>query len=110
MPTMTDVTSVAANTRTGNLLAGKAFEFAPSAAIVNIYATASAVGLNMDVLIGGENVLNDEEISSANRFPRTNEDLIVRHGASPGDRIFIAARNTTGGALTSNLLVEVLPL
>jgi len=110
MATMSTVISIAANTRSANLLAGKAFEFAPAPSIVNVYAVAAAVGVNLDVLIGGENVMNDEEVSGANRFPQTNTDLTVRHGASIGDRIFIAGRNTTGAAIVLSLLVEVLPL
>lgn len=110
MPTMSDVRSVAANTRTGNLVAGKAFEFAAQDSIVNIYDVAAAVGMNLDVLIGGENVMNDEEVSGANRFPQTDTDLTVRHGARAGDRIFVAARNTTGAAIVNNLLIEVLPV
>lgn len=110
MPTMSDVQSVAANTRTGNILAGKAFEFAARASIVNIYIVAAAVGMKADILIGGESIMSDEEVSGANRYPQVNTDLTARHGASPGDRLFIALRNTTGGALVVQTLVEVLPL
>lgn len=110
MSTMSDVQSVAANTRTANILAGKAFEFAARPSIVNIYIVAAAVGLRADVLIGGESIVSDEEVSGANRFPQTDTDLFARHGASPGDRIFIALRNTTGAAIVGNTLVEVLPL
>lgn len=110
MPTMTDVQSVGANAKTGNVLAGKNFEFAPAPSIVNVYAVGSAVGLNIDVLVGGESIVSDEEISGANRFPQTDTDLLARTGASQGDRIFVAFRNTTAGAITANLLVEVLPL
>jgi len=66
--------------------------------------------MNLDVLIGGESIMSDEEVSGANRFPQTNTDLTVRHGGNPGDRLFIAARNTTGASITLNLLVETLPL
>lgn len=110
MSTMSDVRSVAANTRTLNILAGKPFEFAAAPSIVNVYIVASAVGLNVDILIGGESIMSDEEVSGANRFPQTNTDLTARHGANLGDRIFIALRNKTGVAITANTLVEVLPL
>lgn len=110
MSTMSDVRSVAANTRTANILAGKAFEFAALPSIVNIYIVASAVGLRADVLIGGESIVSDEEMSGANRFPQTDTDLFARHGAAPGDRIFVALRNTTGAAISASTLVEVLPL
>jgi len=110
MSTMSDVQSVAANTRTGNILAGKAFEFAARPSIINFYLVAGAVGMRADVLVGGEVVVSDEEMSGANRFPQTDTDLFARFGASPGDRIFIALRNTTGAAITVNTLVEVLGL
>jgi len=107
---MTSVTSVAANARSLNLLAGKPFEFVARPSIVNVYIVAAAVGLNADVLIGGESIMSDEEVSGANRFPQVNTDLTVRHGGSPGDRLFIALRNTTGTAIIGSVLVEVLPI
>lgn len=110
MPTMSDVQSVAANTRTPNILAGKAFEFAARPSIVRIYIVAAAVGINADILIGGESIMSDEEVSGANRYPQVNTDLTAQHGASGGDRLFIALRNTTGVPIIVNTLVEVLPL
>jgi len=110
MSVMTDRRSVAANTRTANVLAGLPFEFVVQASIVRIYATGSAVGLNADVLVGGESIVSDSEVSAANRFPVRDEDLLVEHGGLPGERIFLAWRNTTGAALTGQVLVDVLPL
>lgn len=110
MSTMTDRRSVAANTRTANILAGLPFEFVVEPSIIRIYITASAVGLNADVLIGGESLVSDSEVSAANRFPLRPDDLLVEHGGSPGDRLFIALRNTTGVALTGQTLVDVIPL
>lgn len=110
MSTMSDVQSVAANTRTGNILAGKNFEFVSAPSILNFYIVGSAVGLRADVLVGGESIVSDEEVSGANRFPQTNSDLFARIGGMPGERIFVALRNTTGAAITANTLVEVLPL
>lgn len=110
MPTMSDVQSVAANTRTANILAGKAFEFASRPSIVRFYIVAGAVGVRADILIGGESIMSDEEVSGANRYPQVNTDLTAQHGASGGDRLFLALRNTTGVAITVQTLVEVLPL
>lgn len=110
MPTMSDVQTVAANTRTANILAGKAFEFAARPSIIRIYIVAAAAGINADILIGGESIMSDEEVSAANRFPTVNQDLTAQHGADAGDRLFIALRNTTVGGLVVQTLVEVLPL
>lgn len=110
MPTMSDVRSVAANTRTDNILAGEPFEFVASPSIVRVFANGSAAGLRMDLLIGGESLVSDMEVSSANRFPVRPDDLVTEHGGSAGDRLFIALRNSTGAAITGQTLVDVLPL
>lgn len=110
MPTMTDVRSVAANTRTANILAGLPFEFVVRPSIIRVYAAAAAVGLNLDLLVGGESIVADSEISGANRFPIRNEDLLAEHGGLNGERLFIALRNTTGAAIVGQVLVDVLPL
>ena len=110
MPTMTDRRSVPANTRTTNVLAGLPFEFVSSASIIRFYGAAAAIGINTDFLIGGENLVSDSEISSANRFPLRPDDLITEHGGSPGDRLFISYRNTTGAAIIVQTLVDVIPL
>lgn len=110
MPTMTTVTSVAANTRTANLFAGQAFEFVSQPSIIRLYATGGGAGMNLDFLVGGESILSDTEISEGTVFPTRNQDLIAEFGGLPGDRILVTARNTTVGALTVRLLVDVLPV
>lgn len=110
MPTMTDNRSVAANTRTTNVLAGLPFEFVSTPSIIRFYAAAAAAGVNTDLLIGGENLVSDSEISSANRFPIRPDDLVTEHGGSGGDRLFVSYRNTTGAAIIVKTIVDVLPL
>ena len=110
MPMMTRVVSVAANTRSANLFAGLPFEFAPSASIVRLYGRAAVVGLNIDFLLGGESLISDSEITALAGFPTRVDNLLTEHGANAGDRIFVAARNTTGAAIIVQLLVDVIPL
>lgn len=107
---MTSVQSVAANTTTGNIFAGNVFEFLSLPSVVRVYIVASAVGMNVDVLVGNESYANDQEVSGANRFPIRNEDLLVELGGLPTERIVVRLRNTTIGALTVQSLVEVLPV
>jgi hypothetical protein len=110
MSTMTDRRSVAANTRTTNILAGLPFEFIVHPSIVRVYMSAGAIGLNADVLIGGESLVSDSEMSSSNRFPVRPDDLLVEHGGLPGERVFIALRNTTSAVIVGQTLVDVIPL
>ena len=109
MPMMSRVVSVAANTRTANLFAGLPFEFAPAVSIVRLYGRSAAVGLNIDFLIGGESLIVDSEIAFLAGFPTRPDDLLTEHGANQGDRIFVAARNTTGAAIIVQLLCDVIP-
>jgi len=106
---MTDVQSVAANTTTGNILAGKAKEFCEEASIVTIGVNASAVGLRCTCIIGSEVVVDDQEVSSINRMPQFPEDAFAEGGAFPGDRITIRLRNTTGGAITGFTKLNISP-
>ena len=110
MPMMSTVISVAANTRSANLFAGDAFEFAPAPSIVRLYGRSAAVGLHIDFLLGGESLISDSEIAALAGFPTRPDDLLTEHGANPGDRIFVAARNTTGAAIIVQLIVDVIPL
>lgn len=106
---MTDVQSVGANATVENVLAGKLHEFLSVRSLVRVMATAAAVGLNLSVLIGGEALVQDQEMSDANHFPVYPDDISVEGAGYPGDRITVSVRNTTGAALTSNIVVDTIP-
>lgn len=110
MPVMSDRQVVGANATVTNVLAGKIAEFLSAPSRVGIYATASAVGLNVTVLIGGESILDDQEVSAANRYPIIPDDFVVEGGGVPGDRIVVRLRNTTGAGITAFSRVEVSPV
>lgn len=107
---MSKVTSVAANTTTANLLAGDKDEFLEEASVVNLAATASAVGLRVTMIVGSEVVVDDQELAVGTTLPKMPEDMIAQAGAFPGDRITLRLRNTTGGALTGYVKVVCEPV
>lgn len=109
MARMSDSSSVAGNTTTTNILAGKLHEFLNENSIVWLLATSSATGINGTLLVGGESVLQDQIISFANRFPVWPDDMVVEAGGFAGDRLVLFYRNTTAGALTVNTGLDVLP-
>lgn len=106
---MTDVQSVAANTTTPNILAGKAKEFVDEASILQIGIVASAVGLKATVVVGNEVVVDDQEVSAINRMPQFPEDVLAEGGAFPGDRITVRLHNTTAGAITGFTKINIVP-
>ena len=109
MPRMTAVASLAANTTSDNVLAGKLHEFIGGpAAAVSVHAAASAAGMHVTCLIGNRTIIDDQEISSANRFPIIPDDTIFSGEAGMGgERLTVRFRNSTAGALTYNLAVDV---
>ncbi len=106
---MTDVQSVAANTTTSNILAGKNKEFLDEPSVLEIGVCASAAGLRATVVIGTEVVVDDQEVSSANHMPIFPDDVLAEGGGFAGDRITLRLRNTTGGALTAFTKINISP-
>ncbi len=105
---MTDVQSVAANTTTSNILAGKNKEFLDEAAIVHFGILGSAVGLRATVVVGTEVIVDDQEVAVGTTMPAFPDQILAEGGGFAGDRITVRLRNTTGGAITgyTKILIE----
>src|SRR5262245_52339443 len=110
MVRMSDVSSIGANGTNPNVISGKVHEFVTRPSIVRVAGSGSATGLNVTVLLGGRSICQDQVMSAANRFPVLPDDIITEGGARPGDRIAVSVRNTTSGARTSNIAVDVIPV
>jgi len=108
MKVMTDVArSVGANAQTGNILDGKPEQYLTRNSAIAFYIVAAAAGIFATVLIGDSVVVEDQEVSSANRFPIRPDDLFARAGGAGGDLIFVRLRNSTGGAVVCTSVVDV---
>jgi len=106
MPMMQDSISVAANSLSANVLAGKLFEFVPAGANVTLSATGSGTGLRISFVASLVQLLNDEAMSTANRFPLIPDDIVLNQRVGAG-RLLLTFRNTTAGALTAFWRVDV---
>lgn len=107
--------ALAANVDSGNVLAGKTYEFVPrewrrGAAIRVLGSTTAAagVGAKCSVKINQTSVLDSGQISYAARFPVIPDDQIVVHWAPPGARLFVSFNGGAAGA-TVNWKVDVEP-
>lgn len=107
---MSSVLSVAANATSPNLLAGKLGEFLEGPSIVTISGSAAVVGMNISASIGRRVIVDDEEISSAARFPILPDDLIAQAPGAGMERIIVRTRNTSGAAIIGNVAVDVTPI
>lgn len=108
---MNDRRSVAANTTVDNVLAGKIDEFLKMHSVVNLFANAEAVGLNVTLIIGSQVVVDDQEVPAraAGVSIIKPDDFIVSSGGLAGDRMILRVRNTTGAAIIYRSQVAVDP-
>lgn len=107
---MTFVGSIAANSQNDNVLAGKLHEFLSEDSRIVLAGAASAAGLRASLLVGGESIVQDQELGAANRFPQLPQDFVAEGAGFTGDRIVLTLRNTTVGALTGQVSVDVIPI
>lgn len=110
MSIMTDTQSILANATVQNVIAGKTHEFITEPSVVTIGATGSAAGLFATLIVGDELVIDDQAIPPTNRFPVMPDDILAQAGGLPGDRIVCKIRNSTGGALTSWVRLDIEPV
>lgn len=110
MGVMQDRTSVAANARSANVLAGLLEEIVTRPSVVRLYATGSATGLRVSIFGGGAVVIDDQGVGAGNRDPLVPDDMVYEFGLTgPVDRLALFFRNTTAGALTAFWRIDVIP-
>lgn len=117
MPQMRDSSATAANTTGSNVLAGRQYEFIPTARRgyrVRLHCNASATGLYLNLTIGATQITDSSGIlvgvlTTAGRLI-TPDDFVLEHGAAPGKRVFLTFRNSTGASITAYWQIDVDPV
>jgi len=104
---MSDIQTVAANATTGNILAGKQHEFATRPSLARVAIVAAAPGINATIVVGDQAIVNDQEMSGANRYPIDPDDYVFRIPIAAMDRVQIFLRNTTAGGLAVTTVVQL---
>jgi len=92
---------------------GWAYETVGFPAAVRIMTRTTAVGVVQRVAAGTEQIQDETPVQSGGTAGVTPSELNtppLDFLAAPGDRIGLALRNTTGGALTVDGIVKVEPL
>lgn len=97
--TMTDRTSVAANSTSANVLSGKIFEFAPADGMVTLGLCAAAVGVFSTFVIGQTIVIDDQEINAQARMPILPDDTVVESPILWNERMSLKHRNSTAAPI-----------
>lgn len=100
--------SVAANGKSADQITGT-YQFMPSAGELVIYARSSATGMNLQLFVNGQALMNDQPVPFfGTSGALTKKDHEVASFVVPaGSRVEFYARNTTGGALTVDFSVDL---
>jgi hypothetical protein len=114
MPSISWSRSIAAGA-TDNPLAtlAWAFEQLPYPAVVRVLLRTTATGLVAKIRTGSEEVQDETPVQSggtAGVTPSPLNTTPTEFIAPAGDRVAVTIRNTTGGALTCDGLVQVEPI
>lgn len=114
MPALTFSRSVAAGGTDFPIQAlAWAFEQLPYPAAVSVFLRTTATGVVARIITGTEEVQPETPIQSggtAGVTPSPLNTTPTTFPAAAGDRLGLAIRNTTGGALTVDGLIQVDPL
>ncbi len=112
MPSFPFTQSVAAGA-TYLPLDGWQYEYLPFPARVDIGINATAVGMVATVTSGSDTLMEESPIQAggaAGVIPSPLNTPFMSDDAAAGDRLKIRARNTSGGAVTVNGIINITPL
>lgn len=101
--------STAANTKSADLVSGQ-YEFVGKGKFT-LAALGSATGMNIELRIGGTTIIGDQPIPWTGTAGTLDLSAhVVASQALPGGRVELFIRNTTAGALTTDLILLFDPL
>lgn len=109
MPVVAVRQSVPANSEV-DVIAGTPYEFpGPAGNVYTVYAVTEGAGVVLDVEFGSKVLARGTPLTlvGANIAPRTDQDMRVREGALPGEKVRCVLRNTTGAAVVASALVDI---
>jgi len=103
--------NLAADSTTANLLSGDINEFVTVPSQVNLFATTSALGVNVTMLADSDVAVDDQPIVSVGTTIDKSQALVDSFLVAAGTRLVLRLRETAGVA-TADILtgVEVNPL
>lgn len=97
---------IAAGGVVDNVLAGSAFEFLPSNAIISMGVNCGA-GMLGTLNVGATAVVEESVMATGTDFPTIPDDMFYTFAGAQGDRLTLRLRNPTAGALNYWVLVQI---
>lgn len=110
--TITAVSDVPAG-ETISILEGKQGRRLTGPAVILVSLNREAVGLNLEVTVGSEQVLPSGAVTvnaTASELPSIRDDTIIETQGVNGEEVLIRAQNTTAGPLEARAVVRIFEL
>lgn len=107
MPVIVANTSIAAGAVNNNLFSGSAFEFARTPQLVSVGVTASATGTFARIQNGSDIVAEEFAPYVSATPPIIPDQMYFSDYSAVGDRLVLAVRNPTAGAITINAIAQI---
>lgn len=104
MPAIQVEASVAAGATNSNVFNGSAFEYARGRQVLSLGVTASATGGFITIQSGADVILEESPPFVLTTYPVVPDHMFYNDVMEPFDRLRVAFRNPTGGALTVRAL------
>lgn len=99
MPAIQTTQTLAAGASVANLFAGSAFEFARTRTLVSLGVTATLGGTFITINSGSDVVLEESPPFVSAGYPIVPDQMYYNDVMEAGDRLRVAARNPTAGAV-----------
>lgn len=100
-------TNIAANTRTGNIIAGDPNEFVGYDAHITVYQVSSAVSVRSSVLADTDVMIDDKEILGLGTTLDTSAHFMGDFDIAEGTRLSVFLREA-GGVATTDVLTLIM--
>jgi hypothetical protein len=110
VPAIQVETSVAAGGSNANLFTGSAFEYSRGRQALSLGVTAAATGTFVNINAGADVILEDSPPYVATVFPIVPDQMFYNDIMEPMDRLRLAVRNPTGGAVVHRAIALITPL
>lgn len=107
MPVIMREVSVGIGATDPNLLAGSTFEFMRGNVYLSIGVTAAATGSFVTIISGSDIIVEESAPNVLTRYPVIPDEMYFNDVATLADRLVIAVRNPTAGAIIHRALVQI---
>jgi len=110
MPAMQVEVSVAAGGSNSNLFSGSAFEYARGRQALSLGLTAAATGSFASIQSGADIIMEESPPFVLTTFPVVPDHMFYNDIMESFDRLRLAVRNPTGGAIIHRSIALLTPL